>query len=67
MKVFGEAGSGIFPGPSIIESQICQQYSVRPIGRVDTIREDFYAITAERQIHHPAVELLTRIASSRWD
>lgn len=63
MKVFGEAGAGIFPGPSVVEQKICQQYSVRCLGRVDQLKETFFAITAERQIDHPAVELLTQTAS----
>lgn len=60
MKVFGEAGAGIFPGPSVVEEKICTQYSVRCVGRLEQLREMFYAITAERQIDHPAVELLTK-------
>ena len=67
MKVFGEAGAGIFPGPSVVEQKICDQYSVRCIGRIDRLQEAFYAITAERQIDHPAVEMLTRTAAIQWN
>lgn len=66
MKVFGEAGAGVFPGPTVVESKICKQYSVRCIGRVENLRETFFAITAERQIEHPAVELLTHTATKNW-
>lgn len=67
MKVFGEAGAGIFPGPTLLESKICEQYSVRCIGRLEQLTETFYAITAERQIDHPAVEMLTTGANTEWD
>ncbi len=62
MKAFGEAGSGMFPGPSVVQSRLCRQYSVRRVARMEAVRESFYAITAERQIRHPATELLTRAA-----
>jgi LysR family transcriptional activator of nhaA len=66
MKVFGEAGLGIFPAPTAIEEPICQQYRVRRVGQIEEIRDAFYAVTAERQIRHPAVELLTRAGRRLW-
>ncbi len=55
MKVFGQAGDGIFSVPSIIEQEVCQQHNVGIIGRSDAVRERFYAISVERIIKHPAV------------
>lgn len=55
MKVFGQAGSGIFIGPSAIEEEIQQQYNVCCIGRTLEVVERFYAISVERKIAHPAV------------
>lgn len=55
LKVFGRAGTGLFAGPTAIEREISQQYGVGVIGRVETIRERFYAVTLERRLHHPAV------------
>jgi LysR family transcriptional activator of nhaA len=58
MKVFGEEGIGIFPAAAIVEEKVCQQYAVRCLGTINDVREQFYAITAERQIDHPAVASL---------
>ena len=55
LKVFGQAGDGIFSVPSIIEQEVCRQHNVAIIGRSDTVRERFYAISVERIIKHPAV------------
>lgn len=66
MKVFGEAGLGIFPAPTVVSDQICRQYRVTAVGHITDMREAFYAITAERQIRHPAVELLTRTSQQAW-
>ncbi len=55
LKVFGQAGDGIFTVPSIIEEEVCRQHNVTIIGRSETVRERFYAISVERIIKHPAV------------
>jgi LysR family transcriptional regulator, transcriptional activator of nhaA len=55
MKAFGQAAVGLFPGPSVIESEICRQYHARVVGRIDEVRESYYAISVERRLRHPAV------------
>lgn len=61
MKVFGEAGWGIFPGPTAIADAICDQYRVICLGECPTVTESIYAVTTQRQIEHPAVVQLTSI------
>jgi LysR family transcriptional activator of nhaA len=55
LKVFGQAGSGVFAVPSVVISEVQRQYQVRKIGEADGIIERFYAISVERKIQHPAV------------
>jgi LysR family transcriptional activator of nhaA len=55
MKVFGQAGLGAFPAPSAIEAEVCRQYKVKVVGRIDQVRECYYAISAERRLKNPAV------------
>ncbi len=55
MKTFGQAGVGIFTAPTVIENEVTRQYKVEAIGRADSVREQFYAISAERKLKHPAV------------
>jgi LysR family transcriptional activator of nhaA len=55
VKVFGEKGVGVFAGPSTIEAEVVRRYRLRVIGRVGTLRQRFYAISAERRLSHPAV------------
>lgn len=62
LKAFGHAGSGIFPGPTIIEAQIRKQYGVAVVGRVDGVTERFYAITAERRVKNPAIVAISEAA-----
>jgi LysR family transcriptional activator of nhaA len=62
MKVFGERGEGVFPGPSVIEKEIRDHYNVQVVGRVPELRERYYAITVERRIKNPAVQAISDAA-----
>jgi LysR family transcriptional activator of nhaA len=62
MKVFGQEGAGIFIAPAAIESEVERQYQVRAIGRVEEVKEHFYAISIERRITHPVVSALLKSA-----
>jgi len=62
IEVFGQAGRGIFATPSIVEASVCRQYGVRIIGRLDRVRERFFAVSVERRLKHPAVIAITESA-----
>jgi LysR family transcriptional activator of nhaA len=62
MKAFGARGLGVFPVPRVLEEVVRAQYDVTPIGRVDEVREVFYAITVERRLRHPAVVAVVEAA-----
>jgi LysR family transcriptional regulator, transcriptional activator of nhaA len=62
MKAFGQAGTGIFIAPSPIALEVEKQYGVVVIGKTDEVREQFYAISVERKISHPAVVAITETA-----
>ena len=62
MKAFGQAGMAAFPAPSVIEPEIIRQYKVQVVGRVPTIYERYYAISAERRLKHPGVLAITNAA-----
>jgi len=64
LKVFGQAGVGLFPGPAAVEKETCRQYHVQLVGRLDAVRERFYAISVERKLKHPAVKAITAAAQS---
>jgi LysR family transcriptional activator of nhaA len=62
IKVFGQAGKGIFAAPSIIESSVRKQFGVAIVRRLDRARERFYAVSAERRLKHPAIIAVTESA-----
>ena len=55
LKAFGGAGVGVFAAPSAIAEQVLRQYGVVAIGRTEAVTEQFYAISVERRLTHPAV------------
>lgn len=65
MKVFGQAGVGLFIAPTAIADEVENQYGVELIGQTDAVREQFFAISVERRISHPAVAAITE-AARRW-
>ncbi|WP_027859544.1 transcriptional activator NhaR [Marinobacterium jannaschii] len=62
MKAFGERGAGIFTSPTVVEQDVLDKYRVDVIGRTAEITEQFYLISAERRIKHPAVSVITEHA-----
>lgn len=65
LKTFGQAGDGVFAIPTVIEEEVQRQHNVRVIGRTSAVREQFYAISVERVIKHPAVAAIQKAASKR--
>jgi LysR family transcriptional activator of nhaA len=62
LKVFGQAGLGLFPAPTAIEDEVQRQYFVRIAGRIESARTQFYAISTERKLRHPAVKAISEAA-----
>lgn len=62
MKAFGQAGAGVFIVPTAIAAEVAKQFGVVTIGKTEDVREQFYAISAERRISHPAVAAITATA-----
>ncbi|POA21441.1 transcriptional activator NhaR [Pseudomonas sp. FW300-N1A1] len=59
MQAFGQSGSGIFIGPSVIADEVRRQYGVELIGQTDAVSESFYAISVERKVKHPGIVAIT--------
>ncbi len=65
LKVFGTAGVGLFAAPSAIQKEICRQYRVQALGELPEVREQYYAISAERKLKHPAVGAIVEAAREK--
>jgi len=59
LHAFGQAGAGLFAMPAAIETEVRRQYRVRSAGRLDSVRQRFYAITVDRKLRNPAVTAIS--------
>lgn len=64
MKVFGEAGEGFFPAPTVMRRQVESIFGVKHLGVIEGVMEHFYLVSPERKIKHPAVLEITDAARS---
>lgn len=68
LKVFGQAGEGLFPVPSAIEKTVKKQFGVLLVGRIPEVRERFYAISVEKRVQHDAtLQIVTQARSQLFD
>jgi LysR family transcriptional activator of nhaA len=55
LRIFAQAGAGVFPAPAILEAQYRREGKVRRLGVARGVDADFYAISADERAGHPAV------------
>lgn len=58
LGTFGRAGLGLFPAPLVLAEQVAEQLDAQPLGEMAGVSEQIYAISNERRIRHPAIEVL---------
>lgn len=65
LMVFGQTGLGLFVCHSVIEKEVQEQYGVQVVGRIEKVRESFYAISVERKLKHPGVLAISEAARNK--
>jgi LysR family transcriptional regulator, transcriptional activator of nhaA len=62
LTAFGQAGAGIFAAPLAIEREVRSRYRVSRLGEVGPRVAEYYAVSAERKIKHPAATVIAEVA-----
>lgn len=62
IKVMAADDKGFAPIPTVVTEEAATRYHLQPIGATTECKEQFYAITAERRIAHPAALVITQRA-----
>ena len=65
MKVAAEDGLGCFPLPTVAVNEAVTRYGFQIVGQAKGCVVQFYAISAERKLTHPAVVAITSNARGR--
>lgn len=64
VKSLGKAKAGLFVAPRITKTEILKQYNVREVGCLEGIVEKYYAVSMDRRIKHPAVQVIVEYAKN---
>ena len=59
LREFARAGHGFAPVPSVLESQFRREHGFARVGMAQGVKAEFFVISAERKIKHPAVLAMT--------
>lgn len=64
VNVLALQGLGFMTAPTLVAKEIVTRFGFRAIGRTDDCKQQFYAITPERKLTHPAVAAITSHAKA---
>lgn len=62
MLVFAEKGMGLLAAPLVLAQELRTRHGLVPVGALEGVKERFYAVTLERRIKHPVVDVLSKRA-----
>lgn len=64
LKTFASQGSGVIFAPVMVKEEIQRLYGLTPIGEIQNVRENYYAITMQRKVEHKLVTTILKQARS---
>ena len=53
---------GLFAAPTVLENEFRKERKLKIIGRAESVRNRYYAISVERKLKHPAVVAICETA-----
>ena len=66
LREFARAGHGIAPVPAVLSGQFRDRYGFEIIGRAEGVEAQFFAISLERRIKHPALVAVVEHAPANF-
>lgn len=67
LKSFARAGDGFIVAPQVLVREVCAEYGLQQVGAIDSVVEQFYAVSVERAYDHPAVRRILDGAAAIFD
>jgi len=67
LKSFARAGTGFMVAPTVLAEIVRAENGLEAIGTIETIVEQFYAVSVERREHHPAVRRILDAAGDLFE
>ena len=67
LREFARAGCGVAPVPDVLVEQFRRESGLLLLGKARKVRAEFYAISMERKVRHPAVSAICERARAIFD
>lgn len=67
LREFARAGRGVAPVPSVLLKQLRKESGLRELGAARKVRSEFYAISMDRNVKHPAVRAICKQAEAVFE
>lgn len=67
MKSFARSGAGFIAVPEVLAAEIVAEYGLERVGMIDSVVEQFHAVTVERRMDHPAVHRILEQAAAVFE
>lgn len=61
---FGREGRGVLFAPTVLAAQLKNEHALSAVGHIETIVEEFFSISIERRVSHPAIASILSAARS---
>ncbi|MCE1184450.1 transcriptional activator NhaR [Azovibrio restrictus] len=65
LDTFGATGLGVFPAQTPLTQDLARRYDAVCLGPIDAVRDQFFAISADRRIRHPGIEAIRMAGQQR--
>lgn len=62
IREFAAAGTGVAPVPDVLRDQLRRESGLVTVGAIDGVDTEFYMISTERELRHPAAAAIHRMA-----
>ena len=62
LKIAGSRGLGLFAVPSVMRQDVESMYGIAVLGPMETVEEQYYAITASKRVANPLITSILQMA-----
>ncbi len=63
LREFAAAGTGVAPVPDVLRDQLRRESGLVTVGAINGVETDYYMISTERELRHPAAAAILRMAA----
>ncbi len=66
LKAFTDTAQVLLPAPTVVAMDLKKVYGLEVVGRIESLRERFYAISLQRKVTHPQIKAIVTTAQNQY-